>query len=385
MFDIAPMNGRMDRRVDGRPSSHGRNARRVVLRRDSKLTGEHWQSMCDVRSTRFGLVACMFFAGMLASTMITRASDAKPDRAAADLFESKIRPLLAEHCYKCHSSQAKSLKGGLRLDNPTDMKKGGDNGPAVVPGDAEASLLVKAVRYQNEELRMPPKGKLPTGAIAALEDWVKSGAVGPSSGANSVTPAAKNAAAIDFGSARTHWAFQPVVAPIVPAVKHRDWPSSAVDSFVLARLEASGFEPSARADRRTLIRRAFYDLIGLPPTADEIEAFEKDRAPDAFCRLVDRLLASPHYGERWGRHWLDVARYADTKDGVLMYGDDRMRPYAYTYRDYVIRAFNLDLGFDRFVVDQLAADFAAPKDQPWRLAAMGLLTLGRMFDNNIHD
>ena len=134
-----------------------------------------------------------------------------------------------------------------------------------------------------------------------------------------------------------------------------------------------------------MIRRAFYDLIGLPPTAAEIKAFESDPAPDAFGRLVERLLASPHYGERWGRHWLDVARYADTKDGVLMFGDDRVRPYAYTYRDYVIRAFNGDLGFDRFVHDQLAADAVAPKDQPWRFGAMGFLTLGRMFDNNIHD
>ncbi len=134
-----------------------------------------------------------------------------------------------------------------------------------------------------------------------------------------------------------------------------------------------------------MIRRAYYDLTGLPPTAAEVEAFENDRSPDAFARVVDRLLASPRYGERWGRHWLDVARYADTKDGVLMFGDDRVRPYAYTYRDYVIRAFNEDLGFDRFIHEQLAADVVAPKDQPWRLAAMGFLTLGRVFDNNLHD
>ncbi len=154
---------------------------------------------------------------------------------------------------------------------------------------------------------------------------------------------------------------------------------------MLAKLEAGGLTPSPPADRRTLIRRAYYDLVGLPPTAREIEEFENDRSPDAFARVVDRLLASPRYGERWGRHWLDVARYADTKDGVLMYDDARVRPFAYTYRDYVIRAFNEDLGFDRMIHDQLAADVVAPKDQPWRLAAMGFLTLGRMFDNNIHD
>src|SRR5262249_37749750 len=164
-----------------------------------------------------------------------------------------------------------------------------------------------------------------------------------------------------------------------------DWPSTPVDSFILAKLEAAGLTPAPPADRRTLLRRVYFDLIGLPPSVQEIEAFEKDRSPDAYQRVVDRLLASPHYGERWGRHWLDVARYADTKDGVLMYGDDRIRPFAYTYRDYVIRAFNEDLGFDQMVQDQLAADVAAPRDQPWRLAAMGFLTLGKGFDNNIHD
>ena len=158
-----------------------------------------------------------------------------------------------------------------------------------------------------------------------------------------------------------------------------------IDRFVLAKLEASGLTPSPPADRRTLLRRTYYDLIGLPPTVEEVEAFERDRADDAFAQVVDRLLASPQYGERWGRHWLDVARYADTKDGVLMFGDDRVRPYAYTYRDYVIRAFNSDIPFDRFILDQLAADVVAPKTEPWRLAAMGFLTLGRTFDNNIHD
>ncbi len=154
---------------------------------------------------------------------------------------------------------------------------------------------------------------------------------------------------------------------------------------MLARLEAAGLRPAPPADRHTLLRRVTFDLIGLPPTADEIESFEKDRHPDAYSRAVNRLLASPLYGERWGRHWLDVARYANTKDGVLMFGDERVRPFAYTYRDYVIRAFNEDLAFDRMVQDQLAADVAAPRDQPWRLAAMGLLTLGKGFDNNIHD
>ena len=196
---------------------------------------------------------------------------------------------------------------------------------------------------------------------------------------------AKPPPGLDFESARSHWAYQPIRCPPVPTVVRRDWSVSPIDSFVLASLEAAGLTPSPAADRRTLIRRAYYDLTGLPPTAADVEAFANDRSPDAFARVVDRLLTSPHYGERWGRHWLDVARYADTKDGVLMFGDDRVRPYSYTYRDYVIRAFNENLGFDRFIHEQLAADVVAPKDEPWRLAAMGFLTLGKGFDNNLHD
>jgi hypothetical protein len=310
------------------------------------------------------------------------AAEPQSGPAGVDYFESKVRPVLVEHCYKCHSAQSKSLKGGLRLDGVVEMRKGGDTGPAVVPGDLEASLLVKAVLYDDELLRMPPKGKLPEGEIAALAQWVKHGAVGPLP----AKPAAgKLPPGLDFESARGHWSYQPIRQPAVPAIRQRDWPQSPVDSFVLAKLEARGLPPSPPADRRTLIRRAYYDLVGLPPTAEEIEAFENDRSADSFARVVDRLLASPRYGERWGRHWLDVARYADTKDGVLMFDDARVRPFAYTYRDYVIRAFNEDLGFDRMIHDQLAADVVAPKDQPWRLAAMGFLTLGRMFDNNIHD
>jgi hypothetical protein len=187
-------------------------------------------------------------------------------------------------------------------------------------------------------------------------------------------------------AADTHWAFQPIRTPPVPTLRTPN-PSlrTPVDAFILARLEAAGLSPSPPADRRTLIRRASFDLLGLPPSPEEVAAFEADPAPDAYERLIDRLLASPHYGERWGRHWLDVARYADTKDGVLMFGDDRVRPFAYTYRDYVIRAFNDDLPFDRFIHEQLAADRIESSADPRRLAALGFLTLGRQFDNNVHD
>ncbi len=314
------------------------------------------------------------------------ATAAEPPRAsdpgAVDFFESKVRPVLADHCYKCHSGQSKSVKGGLRLDSVDGMRKGGDTGPAVVPGDLEGSLMLKAIKYDDDILKMPPKGKLPDAAIATLNQWVKQGAPAPHD-VGPIRPTRSSES--DFAASRSHWAYQPISQVAVPTVKEGHWSHSAVDSFVLAALEASGLTPSPPAERRTLIRRAYYDLIGLPPTAAEVTAFENDRDPDAFARVVDRLLASPHYGERWGRHWLDVARFADTKDGVLMFGDDRVRPFAYTYRDYVIRAFNEDLGFDRFIHEQLAADQIAPKNEPWRLAAMGFLTLGKGFDNNLHD
>ncbi|MFO0890551.1 MAG: PSD1 and planctomycete cytochrome C domain-containing protein [Isosphaeraceae bacterium] len=308
--------------------------------------------------------------------------------AGLDFFESRVRPVLAEHCYGCHSAQARKLKGGLRLDTAEGISKGGDTGPAVVPGNPEESLLVRAVRHDEDVSEMPPKGKLPDATIRVLEQWVKAGAAVPSSGP-SVSRTAPNTkpktGSFNLEEARKHWAYRPVRRQEPPPVKDPGWCRTSIDRFVLARLEAAGLTPSPPADRRTLLRRVSYDLIGLPPTAGQIEAFERDRSDESYARVVDQLLASPRYGERWGRHWLDVARYADTKDGVLMYGDDRVRPYAYTYRDYVIRALNEDTPFDRFVQEQLAADQVAPRDQPWRLAAMGFLTLGRMFDNNIHD
>jgi hypothetical protein len=309
----------------------------------------------------------------------------EPSKADAGMafFEAKIRPVLAQHCYKCHSAALKKPKGQLVLDSREALRKGGETGPAVVPGRPGDSLLLKAIRYTDDELKMPPDGKkLPAAVVADFEKWIAMGAPDPREGK---APAAAKAKGIDFVKARQHWAYQPIRRPALPPVQHVDWPISPLDSFVLARLEQKGLTPSPSADKRTLLRRVYFDLIGLPPSMAEVEAFERDSSPDAFARVVDHLLALPQYGERWGRHWLDVARYADTKDGVLMYGDDRIRPYAYTYRDYVIRAFNEDLPFKRFIEEQLAADQIEPKVEPWRLAAMGYLTLGRMFDNNIHD
>jgi hypothetical protein len=300
--------------------------------------------------------------------------------AGIEFFETKIRPVLVEHCYKCHSHAAKKHRGELYVDSRDGLRKGGATGPAVVPGKPGQSLLLKAVQHAAGELKMPPAPaeKLPAAVIADLKKWIAMGAPDPRD------RAADKTAGIDFITAGRHWAYQPLQAPTLPPVKHGQWIGAPIDRFILAKLEAQGMTPSPPADRRTLLRRAYHDLIGLPPTATEVEAFVSDPAADAFGSIVDRLLASPHYGERWGRHWLDVARYADTKDGVLMFGDDRVRPYAYTYRDYVIRALNADTPFDQFIAEQLAADHL-DNAEPWRLAAMGFLTLGRMFDNNVHD
>ncbi len=310
---------------------------------------------------------------------------AGPSDEGIEFFESRIRPLLVKNCYECHSGQAKIVQGKLRLDSRDALRRGGESGAALVPGDVAGSLLVRALRYEDHE--MPPKGKLTPAAIADVERWVKMGAPDPRDRPDTEVEQSpgKKQRVIDFAKARKHWAYQPVRNPPLSVVKNAAWSHNEVDRFVLAQLEARGLMPAPEADRRTLLRRASLDLIGLPPTFGEIEAFANDNSPRAFEKVVDRLLASPHYGERWGRHWLDVARYADTKDLVLVFGDDAIRPYAYTYRDYVTKALNADVPYDRFIIDQLAADQTAGKGESWRLAAMGYLTLGRLFDYNLND
>jgi hypothetical protein len=294
---------------------------------------------------------------------------------AAEFFEKKVRPVLAEHCFRCHGP--KKQKAELRLDSRAAMLKGNDSGPAIVPGNPNRSMLIQAIRY-NTTVKMPPPGKLPAPAIEALDAWVKMGAPWPNDGA-----AVAKESASAHADWKSHWAFQPVRKPELPAVRNKEWVATPIDSFVLARLENKGLSPAKPADRRTLIRRATYDLIGLPPTAEEIAAFEADKAPSAFARVIDRLLKSPRYGERWGRYWLDIARYADTKGYVFT--EERGFPYSYTYRDYVIRAFNEDLPYDQFVVQQLAADQLPLGQDNRALAAMGFLTIGRRFLNNPHD
>jgi mono/diheme cytochrome c family protein len=292
----------------------------------------------------------------------------------AAFFERRVRPVLAQHCFSCHGP--KKQMSDLRLDSRKALLEGGDRGAAVLPGDPEQSLLLRAVRQQGE-LKMPRKGKLSPQAIADLAAWIKMGLPWPE---DRVT----NVAGANAGAAwKQHWAFQPVGKPSLPAVRDTRWPETPIDRFILARLEANGLKPSPRADRRTLIRRVTFDLIGLPPTPQEVAAFEADPAADAYERLIDRLLASPHYGERWGRYWLDVARYADTKGYVFFQSAEF--PWAWTYRDYVIRAFNEDLPYDRFLLEQLAADRLPLGANRRPLAALGFLSLGGRFMNNRQD
>ncbi|HXG08980.1 MAG TPA: PSD1 and planctomycete cytochrome C domain-containing protein [Gemmataceae bacterium] len=312
---------------------------------------------------------------------------------AAEFFETRVRPVLAENCFTCHGP--KRQQAGLRLDSRAALLKGSDSGPVITAGEPEKSLLIQAVR-QEGDIKMPPKGKLPPEAIEALIAWVKMGAPWPENGS-----AAAQGGPMSVAEARQkHWAFQPVRKPALPPVRNSAWVRTPVDFFILAKLEEKGLNPSPSADRRTLIRRVTFDLIGLPPTPEEVTAFESDTSPNAFARVVDRLLADPRYGERWGRHWLDIARYADTKGYVFQ--EERRYPFAYTYRDYVIRAFNEDLPYDQFILHQLAADQLFPLTLPSPpgaggegrvrgsgdnrpLAAMGFLTVGRRFLNNIHD
>ncbi len=292
-----------------------------------------------------------------------------------EFFETKIRPVLAESCIKCHGPKKQS--SGLRLDSRDALLEGGLNGPSVVPGDPEQSLLVQAVRKTHDDIKMPPKETLQGPEVDALAAWVKMGAPWPK---DLPKTTAANAA-----PAANQWALRPVDPGPMPSIQRSEWIRTPVDAFILARLEASGLSPSPEADRRTLIRRATFDLTGLPPTPEEVDAFLHDQRPDAYDQLIDRLLASPRYGERWGRHWLDVARYADTKGYV--FNQERRYPYSYTYRDYVIRAFNEDKPYDRFVIEQIAADRVGLKDDdaPGELAALGFLTVGRRYLNNNED
>ena len=267
----------------------------------------------------------------------------------------KVRPLLAKNCFSCHTD---AKMGGLQLDTREHVLKGGNSGPVVVPGDPDRSLLIKAINHTDSRLEMPPPGKLTSEEISILETWVKDGAVW---GAASDSSAAIAAHEYEITpEQRAFWSFQPVRKPLLPKVKDRSWIKSPIDAFILAKLEAHGLKPVRPADKTTLIRRASLDLIGLPPTPAEVDDFVGDKSPKAFEKVLDRLLASPHYGERWGRYWLDVARYSDAQ---LTAEGDRTMPNAFRYRDWVVAAFTQDMPYDLFVKAQIAGDLLPDRDK----------------------
>ncbi len=290
---------------------------------------------------------------------------ATPDPKGIEFFENKVRPTLVNHCYACHSAKAAKLRGSLLLDTRDGLLNGGDSGPAIVPGKPAESLLVKSLHHDG--LKMPPKAPLSPAAIADIEKWIAMGAPDPRVGGSSYKR-------LSLEEAKTFWSFIPVQKPAAPKVANHAWPRTDVDRFILARLEEKGLRPVADADRATLVRRLSFDLIGLPPSPEEVEAFVKDSDPKATEKLVDRLLGSPRYGERWGRFWLDLARYAESNGNA----DNTPFPEAWRYRDYVIKAHNEDRPYDRFIREQVAGDLMTPlagqtKDE--LLIATGFLAL----------
>jgi hypothetical protein len=314
-----------------------------------------------VPASRFVRLLCLLVIGAMFSSRV----DANDDSIA--FFESKIRPVLVRHCYECHSKQAESVEGGLLLDARAGLLAGGDSGPAILPGRGGESLLIEAIRY--EGLEMPPAGKLPDRVIADFETWINRGAVDPRAGQASRGVDSQVHDVHDF------WSFQePRRAPPLER-SEPGWPLRAIDTFVLARQEAAGLAPSVVADRRVLIRRVTFDLLGLPPTPEEVDAFASDDSPLAYPHLVDRLLASPHYGERWARMWLDVARYAEDQAHIVGKDSTLFYPNAYLYRDWVIGAWNRDIPYDKFVMLQLAADIWEGAESSDHVA-LGFLGLG---------
>lgn len=325
-------------------------------------------------------VRSLFPLAALALTRAAFAAEATPEQM--QFFESKIRPILSEKCYKCHSVELNKSKGGLTLDTKAGLLKGGETGAGLKPGDPKGSLLIKAVLYTDPDLQMPPKGeKLSDAQIADLTSWIKMGAPDPREKAKG----GKLSGMTD--AARKHWAFVPVKKPEIPTVKNRAWCITPVDAFIMQKLEDKGMSPSPDlfslsgfTGKDTMLRRATYDLTGLPPTPAEMDAFRADTTPYAFSNVVDRLLASPEYGERWGRYWLDSARYADTTGARGARGEDYRYAYAWTYRDWVIKAFNDDLPYDQFIMQQIAAD-KIPNNPPANLAALGFITVGARLGN----
>jgi hypothetical protein len=287
-------------------------------------------------------------------------------------FEKDVLPLLKAHCFRCHGDDPEKLKGGLDLTTRAGILAGGDTGPAVNEAKPADSLLLRAIHYKDDEHRMPPKAKLPVGDIATIEKWVKDGLPVPADRVGVVAKAAPKSVVTE--EAKKYWAYQPVKRPAVPVSrdpKGSAWIRTPIDAFILAKLEAKGLSPVKPAEKAVLARRAYYDLLGLPPTPEEIDAFVNDKSPDAWGKLIDKLLASPHYGEKWGRHWLDVVRYCETNG----YERDGPKPHVWRYRDYVIKSFNEDKPYTQFVREQLAGD-EMPGYNPDAVTATGYYRLG---------
>ncbi|MCA9117978.1 MAG: DUF1549 domain-containing protein, partial [Planctomycetaceae bacterium] len=314
---------------------------------------------------------------LLVSAVVLCAANAVADdqadrQAGLEFFEAKIRPVLVQHCYECHSEKSKPLQGGLRLDTAAAARKGGDSGAGVVPNSAEQSLILSALKYDGFE--MPPKGRLPAEVIADFEKWIGMGAPDPREG-----DAPQTETTIDFEQAGRFWAFQPPQKSPLPEVENKAWPRNAVDHFILARREQAGLKAVREASRRELIRRASFNLLGLPPSPAEVEAFAADESPDAYRQLIDRLLDSPHYGERWGRYWLDVARYAEDQAHTFAV---KPNTEAWRYRQWVIDSLNSDLPYDEFVKYQIAGDRLDDATGNDRYVALGYFGLGAVYYKN---
>jgi hypothetical protein len=295
----------------------------------------------------------------------------KPTQEQLAFFEKKIRPVLVDNCYKCHSSESEKVKGELLLDTRDGFRKGGLTGAAIVPGNPDRSLLIKAIRSKDPDTAMPPKGKLPDSVIADFEAWVKMGAPDPREGKTAVA----GKYVVDIEKGRSFWAFVAPKKTPVPEVKDAGWARTDIDRYLLAALEKKGLKPVADADKRVLLRRVYLDLTGLPPSSEEVEAYVADTSANAFEKVVDKLLASPRFGERWGRHWLDVARYAESSGKAV----NMNYPHAWRYRDYVIAAFNADKPYDQFIKEQIAGDLLPSADAKMKaehMIATGFLAIG---------
>ena len=311
------------------------------------------------------------FWSLFIATAWCSCSFANEPSAQLDFFEKQIRPVLVEHCYECHATDAKKIRGGLLLDSREGIRRGGESGPSVVPGKLDESLLLDAIRYESFE--MPPSGKLPDQVIADFEEWIRLGATDPRE-SDAPPP---SVASIDIEKGKEFWSFRPLRESAPPEVEDRSWPESNVDRYLLSELESVGLKPVPDADRPILLRRAYYALVGLPPTPEQQQRFLTNPGPTpiAFAEVVDQLLESKHFGERWGRRWLDVVRFAESSGG----GRTLLFPEAWRYRDYVIDSFNADTSFDEFVREQIAGDLLESDDWKTRrrqLTATAFLLLG---------